>query len=99
MAHKYLHTSMYGSYYVKCKILYQIPFDVKKHGEGLERTLFLTMGIIPKKQGQLGYMIKYEDPHYNERVKCWVPLHKVQLNVQHIPSRWPPSRPCGDSNV
>ena len=32
MAYEYLHTSMYGYYYVKCKVLYRIPFDVEKHG-------------------------------------------------------------------
>lgn len=81
MAYEYLHTSMYGSYYVKCKVLYRIPFDVEKHGVGLERVLFLARGIIPEKQGQLGYIIKYKDPHHNERVKCWVPLDRVQLNA------------------
>lgn len=81
MAYEYLHTSMYGSCYVKCKVLYRIPFDVEKHGVGLDRDLFLAKGLIPEKQGQLGYIIKYEDPYSNQDVKCWVPLERVRLNV------------------
>lgn len=84
MAHKYLYTSMYGSCYIKCKVLYQIPFDVEKHAVGMDRVLFLTKGIIPENQGQLGYMVKYIDPHCNEHVKCWVPLHRLQL-YSHLP--------------
>ena len=81
MAYEYLHTSMYGSCYVKCKVLYRIPFDVEKHGTDMERALFLAKGLVPEKHGKIGYMIKYKDPHYNQRVKCWVPLERVRLNV------------------
>jgi hypothetical protein len=83
---------MHGSCRVKCKVLYRIPFDVEKHAVGLERDSFLANGLIPEKQGQIGYIIKYKDPLSNEHVKCWVPLHKVQLNVQHLLSSGPPSR-------
>ena len=85
MAYEYLHTSIHGPCRVKCKVLYRTPFDVEKHAVGLDRDSFLATGLVPEKQGQIGYIIKYKDPHYNQHIKCWVPLESVQLNVYGSP--------------
>lgn len=85
---QYLHCSMLGSYHISCVIVgFNVPYDFETHANKttvlMEKYLMNKFGRTTSekydKNGELGYLINYQDLVTNEFVSSeWQPADKIK---------------------
>ena len=71
---KYLHCSAYGSYYIPCEIVQDlVVFSIEEHGDTIEKLFKKST-----REGQLGLIVKYEDPFLEETQQHFTTRQYIQ---------------------